>query len=220
MAISAVIFDIGGVLEVTPRGGDPTAAFPELVAAWEARLQLSPGELAARIREMDVQLIGMGRDGSLGTCSEEEWVTALRHATGMSQVEMGAFLRDFWDVYLGELNVEVAAYFSGLRPRYRTALLSNSFVGARRMEQERYHFDEMTDLIVYSHEEGIAKPDPRIFARTCERLGVQPTEAIFLDDSPRHVAAARELGLHAILFSDTAWAIADIQACLDARASK
>ncbi len=38
---------------------------------------------------------------------------------------------------------------------YRIALLSNSFVGARSREQEHYHFAEMTDLIIYSHEVGL-----------------------------------------------------------------
>jgi putative hydrolase of the HAD superfamily len=91
-------------------------------------------------------------------------------------------------------------------------------VGARSREQERYHFDDMTDLIIYSHEVGIAKPDKRIFELTCEQLGVQPEEMIFLDDAERHVIAARGLGIHAILFQETAQAIADIEACLQSYA--
>jgi FMN phosphatase YigB (HAD superfamily) len=211
----AVIFDIGGILEVaSASGGEPMAGFPAMMAAWEPRLRLRPGELAARLGELDARLKRQGKDGALGTCSEEEWLAALRLATDMDQAQLDAFVRDFWDVYLGVLNVELAAYFSALRPRFRTALLSNSFVGARREEQERYHFDAITDLIVYSHEEGIAKPDPRIFARTCKRLGVSPAEAAFLDDSAGHVAAARDLGMHAILFTDTAQAIADLNSRL------
>jgi putative hydrolase of the HAD superfamily len=111
----------------------------------------------------------------------------------------------------------MADFFRSLRPRYQTALLSNSFVGARREEQQRYHFDEMCDLIIYTHEEGIAKPDPRIFELTCKRLGVQPAEMLFLDDSQKSVAAARALGIHAIHFRETEQAIADVQACLQAQ---
>ena len=62
----------------------------------------------------------------------------------------------------------------------------------------------------------MAKPERRIFELTCERLGVQPTEMIFLDDHERAVVAARELGIHAILFQNTAQAIAAIEACLQA----
>ena len=55
-----------------------------------------------------------------------------------------------------------------------------------------------------------------VFELTCERLGRQPDEMIFLDDAPGHVAAAREMGIHAIVFQDNAQAIAEIEACLQA----
>jgi epoxide hydrolase-like predicted phosphatase len=214
LAIRAVVFDIGGILEIVPGGGDPTKHFPEMIARWEERLALPPGELRATIRHVDEKLLSMGKDMALGTCSEEEWWNAVREATRMSAEEMNAFVRDYWDVYLGNPNEAMMAFFRSLRPRYRTALLSNSGSGARREEQERYHFNEMTDLIIYSHEVGIEKPDPRIYALTCERLGVQPEEVVFLDDTEANVAAAAAYGMRAILFTDTAQAIADVQACL------
>jgi putative hydrolase of the HAD superfamily len=210
----AVIFDIGGVLGVVPEGGDPSAAFPRLYAAWDAPLGLPAGTFHERMMAQGERLFRAGKDGRLGTRTEEEWHTGLREATGMSASQLEAFLRAFWDVYCGALNAELTAYFAALRPRYRTALLSNSWIGARREEHARFHFADLTDLIVYSHEEGIAKPDPRILALTCERLSVRPGETIFLDDAPSNIAAAQACGLHAILFGDTAQAIADIEARL------
>ncbi len=206
MAIRAVVFDIGGVLEINPPTG--------WVEKWEARLHLKAGELDERLRDVS-------RAGSLGTISEEEVEKRIgeilhfvQNDRGLGQVE--AFMADLWEEYLGTLNVELATYFSSLRPRYQTAIISNSFVGARSREQERYHFDEMTDVIIYSHEVGIAKPERRIYELACERLGVQPGEMIFLDDAKRCVAAARDCGIHAILFQNTAQAIADIEAVLHA----
>jgi putative hydrolase of the HAD superfamily len=219
MTIRAVVFDIGGVLAIAPGGGEPTAAFPRMLATWEARLHMRPGELTTRLVELDERLDSPGPDGRPGTCSEAEWQAAVGLATGMDQAQLAAFVDDFWDIYLGEPNVELTAYFASLRPRYHTALLSNSSFGAREREQARYHFAELCDLIIYSHEEGIAKPDRRIFDLTCERMGTQPAEMIFLDDAKQHLAAARELGIHAILFRETAQAIADIRACLQAHAS-
>ena len=52
-----------------------------------------------------------------------------------------------------------------------------------------------------SGDEGVAKPDPAIFRLTVKRLGVEPGKAVFIDDSPGHVQAARELGLRAIHFT-------------------
>lgn len=199
MAIRAVVFDIGGVLEITPDMG--------MTEKWEQRLHLKPGELNER-------MVSVWRAGALGTCSEEDVQQSLKELIGMDQAQVDAFWHDLWEEYLGTLNVELTAYFSSLRSRYQTAIISNSFVGARTREQERYHFDEVTDLIIYSHEVGIAKPDRRIFELTCERLSIQSAEMIFLDDVEVHVKAARAFGIHAILFQETSQAIADIQACL------
>ncbi len=208
MVIRAVVFDIGGVLELD---------VIELVdigldARWEQRLGLRPGELDQRMETVWLA-------GSLGECTEEYVHQEMGKRLGMNQEQVEEYMREMWDWYCGRLNVPLADFFRSLRPRYQTAILSNSFVGARREEQQRYHFEEMCDLIIYSHEEGIAKPERRIFELTCEHLSIQPAETIFLDDFEPNVVAAREFGIHAILFQETTQAIADIQTCMQTHAS-
>ncbi len=199
MASRAVVFDIGGILEITPDLG--------ITEKWEQRLHLKAGELGERMGSL-------WNDGALRKCILEDVARGLHENLGMDQVQIDEFLQDLWREYLGQPNDELFDYLRGLRPRYQTALLSNSFVGAREKEQERYQFEELVDLIIYSHEVGFAKPDRRVFEITCERLGGQPAEMIFLDDHERPVAAARALGIHAILFQNNAQAIADIEAVL------
>ncbi len=201
MAIRAVVFDIGGVLEITPPTG--------WVERWEARLGLPAGGLVARLGEV-------WRAGSVGSISAAEAERRTGELLGLDRAQIDAFMADLWEEYLGTLNTELTAFFASLRPRYRTAILSNSFAGAREQEQARYGFGDLCDLIVYSHEEGMQKPERRFYELVCERLGVPPAEVVFLDDVEVCVAAARELGMHAILFRDTAQAIADLQACLAA----
>jgi epoxide hydrolase-like predicted phosphatase len=115
---------------------------------------------------------------------------------------------------MGNPNDELIAYFRGLRPRYRTAILTNSFVGAREQEEARYGFTSMTDVAIYSHEEGIRKPDPRIFALACERLSLSPAEIVFLDDLQPNVESARACGLQAVHFTSTSQTISDIETLL------
>jgi epoxide hydrolase-like predicted phosphatase len=200
-AVRAVVFDIGGVLE---HHGDSSFA-----GRWERRLGLAPGELFGRIRRS-----GLGRDGNLGKVSEAEFGRALGALFGLDQRRTGELLDDLWDWYAGPLNAEVADYFRSLRPRWRTAILSNAAAGGVRREEERYRFSAMADVLVYSFQEGIQKPDHRIYLRTCERLGVPPDAALFLDDVEENVAGAREAGMRAVQFRDTAQAIADVEACL------
>ncbi|HTT52328.1 MAG TPA: HAD family phosphatase [Streptosporangiaceae bacterium] len=199
MTIKAVAFDIGGVLEITQPGS--------LAPTWEPVLGLRPGELAQR-------LAGVSAAGAVGAISEPQAGQRMAEILGLDASQSRAFLADLWDEYLGTLNTELAAYFGRLRPRYRTAIISNSFVGARDREQRRYGLGDLADLIVYSHEAGVCKPDPRIYQLACRGLGVRAADMVFLDDVPEFVEAARQAGLHAVLFRDTGQAIADIQALL------
>jgi putative hydrolase of the HAD superfamily len=72
----------------------------------------------------------------------------------------------------------------------------------------------MVDLAIYSHEEEFRKPDPHIYQIAVERLGVAPAEIVFLDDVPENVAAARAIGIQAILFTNNAQVISDLEALL------
>lgn len=199
MTIRAVVFDIGGVLEVCPSLG--------VDEKWEAEFGLAAGTL-------NLLLMEVWKGGSVGTITEAQVHQKIGEILAVDEARVSAFMADIWTEYLGELNVELADYFRTLHGPYLTAIVSNSFVGAREKEEARYHFGEMTDLIVYSHEAGIAKPDPRIYQMTCERLGAQPHEVIFLDDMPTCVSGAMEIGMRAIHFTGNAQAIADIETVL------
>jgi epoxide hydrolase-like predicted phosphatase len=202
MVIRAVVFDIGGVLEITPDLGTGRR--------WEARLGLPAGDIGQR---MDDVWAG----GGLGTITLDDVHLALRDRLGLDEQQLTAFMADVWREYLGSANTELIGYARGLRPRYRTGILSNSFVGAREREQAAYGFEDLVDDIVYSHEAGMAKPDPRIYALACERLGARPGETVFLDDTEPCVAGARDAGIHAVHYRDNAQAIAEIERLLAAR---
>ncbi len=196
---SCVVLDIGGVLEVTPRTG--------WEARWENEVGLAPGTIDERL--MDVWLAG-----SVGTLSEAEVIAEVAARLDATPEQLDRFWMHLWDEYLGTLNAELFTWFASLRPQYRTGILSNSFVGAREREQERYGFADITDVIVYSHEAGVKKPDPRVYALTGERLGVDPQDVVFLDDTPKAVEGARAAGWQTVLFRDTHQAIAEVEACL------
>ncbi len=204
MAIQAIVFDIGGVLEITPDLG--------VDARWEQQGQSPPGELSTRLNSV-------WRAGSIGALSEAEVHQHIGRIMGWDETQVNAYMADIWQEYLGTLNVELADYFRCLRPPYQTAILSNSFVGARQKEQEHYHFEEICDFIIYSHEVGMKKPDPRIYVLTCERLGLSPSEVIFLDDNQGAIDPACALGMHGIVFQNNAQAIADIEACIRANSA-
>jgi HAD superfamily hydrolase (TIGR01509 family) len=199
MTVRAIVFDIGGVLEFDPDLG--------VTGRWERALGLDPGGL-------DLKLGHLWAAGSIGTVTLFEVHQGIQAALGIDQDTVDAMMADIWEQYLGTLNVELYDYFRGLRPRHITGILSNSFVGAREREQALYGFEDACDLIVYSHEVGMSKPDERIYRLTCTRLGVRPEEMVFLDNHRPHVEAARALGINAVHYLDNAQAIAEIESYL------
>jgi len=82
-----------------------------------------------------------------------------------------------------------------------------------------YGFEDLVDEIIYSHECGTSKPDPGIYALTCERLRVEPAQMVFLDDSGPCVEGARQAGIHAVLYQDNSQAVSDIEDLLAAPAA-
>ena len=199
MVIRAVVFDIGGVLEITPDLG--------VDRHWETRLGLPSGGILDRMRDV-------WRGGSIGTIALDDVHEALRDRLGLDDDKLAQYMADLWREYLGTANTELIEYARRLRPRYRTGIVSNSFVGAREREQAAYGFEDLVDEIVYSHEAGMSKPDPRIYALVCSRLNVRHDETVFLDDTGVCVAGAREAGIHAVHYRDNAQAIAEIEKLL------
>jgi len=73
---------------------------------------------------------------------------------------------------------------------------------------------DIFDVVVESAVEGMRKPDPRIYELTCERLGVDPTDAVFLDDIGANLKPARAMGMTTIKVDTTAQALNDLEAVL------
>jgi putative hydrolase of the HAD superfamily len=83
---------------------------------------------------------------------------------------------------------------------YKTALLSNTEAPA--MEFFNEHKSAGFDVLVFSCMEGTAKPEPKIYQTTLERLGCPASRTVFTDDRVEFIAAAERLGLNATLFKN------------------
>ena len=60
---------------------------------------------------------------------------------------------------------------------------------------------ELMDGYFLSFQEHLIKPDEKAFLRLMEKYGIEPGEAVFLDDTRANVLAAERLGIHGILFT-------------------
>lgn len=82
---------------------------------------------------------------------------------------------------------------------YRVGVLSNIDREHAEINRSRHIYDRF-DVVMLSDEIQARKPDPEVFVSLALKLGVKPTELIFIDDLPENIKGAKEAGVHGILF--------------------
>jgi len=188
LALRAVVFDYGIVLT-----GPPSAE------AWAAMLRITnlsqdrfePLFWANRHAYDEGKLSGI-----------TFWQKFLREAGLPANQQMVEELNR-WDVRLWTVqNPVMLAWQQALKQRgLKTAILSNMGDDVYASVEREFAWIHRFDVLVWSYQQGIAKPDPAIYRHTLSELGTQPEETLFIDDKLENVEAAWALDIRAILFT-------------------
>ena len=177
--IRHVMFDADGVLQELPGGwiaaaepyfGDRALEFLE--RSYEAQLPTLAGQ-GDHLAILGVILAEFGVTVPVADVYRGIWLRMEPAAASLDVVR--ALRRGGYGVHLGT-NQE----------RYRAAHM-----------REVLGYDALFDVSCYSWELGAAKPDPAFFTEAARRIGDLPAAILFIDDSTRNVAAARDAGLTA-----------------------
>lgn len=189
----AVLFDFGGVFidspfaavaEAAARMGVEVEVLGEAVFGrydldtdhpWH---RLERGEI--RFDEARAAITELAAAGPLGPIDPLEVLASLAHGGLVVRADVVAAVR-----------------------RYReagcvTGIVTNNIAEFGSTWRTLMPLDELFDDVVDSSAVGLRKPDARIFHLACERLGVAPDEAAFIDDHEGNVAGAVAAGLAAI----------------------
>ena len=194
--IEAVIWDMGGVLVRT----EDQSPRHEL-ARW---VNTTPEELYDTVFNS-----ATAQQATLGLIPEEmQWKQVQAHY-GLRDEDMPRFRDLFWGG--DKLDVKLVQYIDSLRPRYRTALLSNAWSDTRADMNRKLRLLHAFDAIVFSSEVRLAKPDPAIFLYLLDLLSVPPERAVFVDDVAKNVDGALKLGMHGVVFQNARQTINDLE---------
>lgn len=205
MSVRAVIFDFGGVLSTSPfeaftryerDNGLPEGLIRRLNAtnpdhnAW-AKLERSEVDLAGFAELFEAEALAAGHD-----------------------VDGAAVL----GLLSGDLRPQMLEALRRCHDRLKTALLTNNFVpldarhdATGRSRQVGVILDHF-DVVVESSRVSLRKPDPAIYRLVCDELGVEPAEAVFLDDLGINLKPARAMGITTIKVVEPDAAIAELEA--------
>jgi putative hydrolase of the HAD superfamily len=97
----------------------------------------------------------------------------------------------------------------------RLGLLTNNVKEFGDHWRTMFPLEELFEEVVDSSHVGMRKPERAIYELTCTRMGIEPGEAVFVDDNPDNVQAARAYGMETVHFGENPWdALAEIDAIL------
>lgn len=197
--IQAVLFDFAGVITTSP---------------WGAMAEAGGGSLELLIGPYEEDTDHPWHRVERGEIALAEWAEEVRRHGAEQGVEvdfspLAALLSEM------QLHHQVLEKIRELRGAgYRTALVTNNVREGSNTWRSMLPLDELFDVVVDSSEIGVRKPNPAIFEHALEQLGVEPAQAVFLDDSPGNVLGARRAGMHAIEVRDPDEALAELDSLL------
>ena len=137
-----------------------------------------------------------------GEASPDEFRAGLREAFTNQVTDQE--LDTAWNAMLLDLPSARLDWLQSIRVGRNISLLSNTneiHIACFESEMKLQHgFENLSgffDTVYYSSRVGMRKPDVEIFEMVIEKEGYNPSETLFIDDSPQHIAGAKKAGLNA-----------------------
>ncbi|HUP74844.1 MAG TPA: HAD-IA family hydrolase [Acidimicrobiales bacterium] len=201
MLFDAVLFDMGGVLV-----SGPFAGF--------SRYELDNGLPADTIRTINATNADTNAWARYerGEIDRDAFCRAytIEAATHGFRVDADAVL----SCMKSERATEMIELVGRLRGRFKLGMITNNLHPMNRADSLIADVLESFDVIVESSVEGVRKPDPAIYLRACDRLGVAPRRCVFLDDLGVNLKPARAIGMTTIKVIDPVVAAGELAALL------
>jgi putative hydrolase of the HAD superfamily len=188
LALRAVVFDYGMVLTGPP---DPVA---------HAALARITGLATDRL---DSLYWAHRHAYDLGLLTGHDFWRRLAREAKLNLSQAAIEELTFWDIRMWMTeNPAMLAWQLALKRRgLLTAIISNMGDTVHRAMERELDWLSRFDVLVWSYQLHVAKPDPAIYRYVLEKLGTQPEETLFLDDRPVNVEAANALGIQGLVFS-------------------
>jgi len=148
-----------------------------------------------------------------GTVSEKKVVNTIAKNLKISQKKLEKIVIGNYKKLYKE-NKKLYKYAFNLRKRgHKIAILSDQWVLSKKALVNK-KYNGKFDVVVYSCDVGIRKPDPKIYKLCLKKLKVHPENSIFVDNRDWNLVPAKKLGMETILFKSNKQAIKEIEGLL------
>jgi putative hydrolase of the HAD superfamily len=195
--VKAVLWDFGGVITTSPFD-----AFGD----YEAANGLEPG-FVRRLNATNPDTNAWARlERSEVTAEEFAALFEAEAEAAGGKVDARALLAGL----RGRVRPEMLEAVRRCSKQLKTGLLTNNFITGET-SAEYLEVLGLFDVVIESSVVGHRKPDPRFYQMACERLAIEPTEAVFLDDLGINLKPAQEMGMRTIKVHSAPQALQELE---------
>jgi len=182
----AIVFDFGGVIEIAP-DGNPLEKVADIVGI--------------SIDDFHKEYFKHNHLSNVdGLPWEETVAVVVSHLTDSEDIIQQSRQIILDHIASRKINQELVDFFPILRRQnYKVAIFSNNTARLRQQLIDKKVID-LVDEAVISGEIGFQKPSKEAFAILFQKLGLRAEEVIFIDDAPKSLETAGEIGYTPILF--------------------
>ncbi len=85
-----------------------------------------------------------------------------------------------------------------LKKKYKLCIVSDAWPSLREVYKKAGLYDYF-DYMIISSEQGIRKPNEKMYTRALNEIGLKESDVIFIDDNPTNCNKAKELGIESII---------------------
>lgn len=209
MTVRAVIWDFGGVFT-----SSPFVAF----ARFEAEHGL-PKDFIRGVNATDPDTNAWAKLERSEIDAETFDVLFAEESTRFGNTVGG---RDVLALLAGDVRPEMVSALMICSEKLKCACITNNAKVGRgpgmtfdqKKSEEVSKIIELFDLVVESSKIGYRKPDPEIYRIACRELGIEPSDAVYLDDLGINLKPARAMGMKTIKVTDPDAALRELEAAV------
>ena len=189
--IKAVIFDIGEVLQIDPKG--------------ERYEKLSRG-FGIPAKEIKNFIEAHRSEIWLGKLNNRKFCDLVKR-----KFEVKKDILPIWEKVYNEipLNKEIIKILPELKKNYRLAVISNAHEASSSVRKEK--FAKIFEFMIFSCDVGFVKPQKEIFDIALGKLKLKPEECVMIDDNEKKLSTPSQMGFKTILFKSNSQLIKELK---------
>ncbi len=190
--IKAIIFDIGEVLQIDPKG---------------ERYEKLSREFGVSAKDIHDFIESHRNDIWLGKINNRQFCDLLKEKFSLKIDALPIWEKIYSEIPFNEKLIDIV---KKLKKNYRIAAISNAHEASSSVRNNK-KFSSIFEFMIFSCDVGFVKPQKEIFDIALKKFGLKPDECVMIDDNEKNLSTPKKMGFKIILFKSNSQLIKELK---------